>query len=301
MPADLQKLLDRLAKVGERTSDAKAKAQISGLVRQLREGLQKMENERNELKAQVSQHAASKAALASNVPPAPANGGTTTAATPLDLAKSFRNVIDAIQTEARQSQGVATTIKDMDIEIRGLVQVNDDKTTTFVLPNAGSPIDANSLSTLRVSFGAIPVAAPAPPATVTVPDVRQKSVTDALAILQTVGLVAGTISQQTAAAPAVPGTVISQDPAANTSVAPGTPVNLVVAMSGTLVSVPNVVGLSLARASATITASGLRLGSVNTVPSSPPFDTVRQQSPPASTQVVPGTAVSLTLGERINI
>jgi hypothetical protein len=45
----------------------------------------------------------------------------------------------------------------MDIEVKGLVQVQD-KETVLVLPGLNSSIDANALSTLRVSFGAIPVA-----------------------------------------------------------------------------------------------------------------------------------------------
>jgi hypothetical protein len=86
---------------------------------------------------------------------------TVSSATPLDLASAFKSVIDTIQAQARQTPGVATTIKSLDIEVKGLVAVNADQTTTLQLPAAGAPIDAQALSTLRVSFGAIPVAAPA--------------------------------------------------------------------------------------------------------------------------------------------
>ena len=87
----------------------------------------------------------------------------TSVATPLNVANSFKNVVDTIQTQARQTPGVATTIKTMDIEVKRLVQVQPDHTTALVLPGPGAQIDPNSLSTLRVSFGAVPVAAPATP------------------------------------------------------------------------------------------------------------------------------------------
>src|SRR5262249_60338241 len=48
--------------------------------------------------------------------------------------------------------------KSRDSEVRGRAPVSRDKTTQLVLPAAGSAIDAAALSTLRISFGAIPVA-----------------------------------------------------------------------------------------------------------------------------------------------
>jgi beta-lactam-binding protein with PASTA domain len=357
VPADIQDTLNRLVKVGEETSDAGTKEHLSALIQELRRAFQDLETERNDLLARVSQHAATTAAFVSDT-----NPPTGTTATPLELAKSFRNVIDAIQTEARQTPGMATTIKTMDIEVKGLVQVNGDKSTVFVLPGAGSPIDSNSLSTLRVTFGSVPVTAPATPATVTVPDVRQKRLNDAVSTLQSAGLSIGTITEQ-ATPTATAGTVISQQPAAGVVVAPGAQVNVVVASSaasvsvpnvvglprsqaanvlgaagfqvgrvdgqistapaetvlqqdpkageqrppGTsvnlvtaraLVTVPNVVGLSLSAASGVLKAAGLQVGPVDMFPSSPPFDTVIRQSPTAGAPVAPGASVALTLGQR---
>ncbi len=81
---------------------------------------------------------------------------------PLDLARSFKNVVDQIQQDARQASGVAaTTIKSMAIEIKGLVNV-DGANPVMVLPTPGSAIDPGQLSTLQISFGAVPMAVPAP-------------------------------------------------------------------------------------------------------------------------------------------
>lgn len=81
---------------------------------------------------------------------------------PIELARSFKNVVDQIQQDARQTSGVAaTTIKSMAIEIKGLVNV-DGANPVMVLPTPGSAIDPGQLSTLQISFGAVPVAIPSP-------------------------------------------------------------------------------------------------------------------------------------------
>jgi len=81
-------------------------------------------------------------------------------ASPIDIAKSFRAVVDEIQADARAAPEVGVTIKSMDIEVKGLVEVDEDK-TALVLPSAKAQIDPSALSTLRVSFGAVPVLPPA--------------------------------------------------------------------------------------------------------------------------------------------
>ena len=79
---------------------------------------------------------------------------------PLDLASSFKNVMDQIQQQARETSGVAAaTITSMDLEVKALVNV-EGANPVLVLPTPGSTIDANQLSTLHVSFGAVPVAVP---------------------------------------------------------------------------------------------------------------------------------------------
>jgi IPT/TIG domain len=78
------------------------------------------------------------------------------AATPIELARSFRDVVGTVQSEARAASGVGVTIRSMDVEVKGLVTV-DQQGTSVVLPQPGTGIDAGTLSTLRLSFVAIPV------------------------------------------------------------------------------------------------------------------------------------------------
>jgi hypothetical protein len=73
---------------------------------------------------------------------------------PVDLARSFKGVIEEIQAEARSAQVAGVTIKAMDVEVKGLVQAEADK-TQLVLP-AATGVDPGSLSTLRISFGVVP-------------------------------------------------------------------------------------------------------------------------------------------------
>lgn len=79
---------------------------------------------------------------------------------PLDVANAFRQVVDQVQTEARESPGVATTIRSLDLEVKAFVHVEDDGVTALSFPQPDAAVDASSLSTLRISFGAIPAAAP---------------------------------------------------------------------------------------------------------------------------------------------
>ena len=78
------------------------------------------------------------------------------------MANAFRQVVEQVQTEARESPGVATTIRSLDLEVKAFVQVDDSGETALTFPHPDAEVDASALSTLRVSFGAIPTATPPP-------------------------------------------------------------------------------------------------------------------------------------------
>lgn len=73
-----------------------------------------------------------------------------------DIAKHFRALVDTIQLDARRpSEGeLATTLKSFDVELKGLIVV-DDKEARVVTPAPGA-VDPGQLSTIRMSFGSIP-------------------------------------------------------------------------------------------------------------------------------------------------
>ena len=133
------------------------------------------------------------------------------------------------------------------------------------------------------------------PTMVEVPDVVGLPQADAEAAITDAGLAVGTVT--TAASDTVPvGDVISQHPAAGSSVPDGTTVDLVVSSGPELVSVPNVVGMTQAAAEASITGAGLTVGSVTTAFSTTvPAGDVISQNPAAGASVPVGTAVDLVV------
>jgi ABC-type transporter Mla subunit MlaD len=177
---NIDDVLKLLTRVQETTTDGQAKERLMQALKDLRQYLQDQETERAKLndtleqqKSTIGQLQTSIAGLketnnqqASLIDELKKKLDSTVPAssdTPLNIASSFKGVIDAIQKEARATPGVATTVKSLDIEVKGLVQIQPGKGTTLVLPTAGAAIDPQSLSTLRISFGAIPVAAAATP------------------------------------------------------------------------------------------------------------------------------------------
>lgn len=180
MAASIDDILSRLSKLLDATTDGRVKEALPAIIKDLKGYAQDQETERSKLQDALTQQKAINDQLQSAVSALQQTNaeqakqidelkkqlaGGESSATPLNLATSFKSVIDTIQEQARQTPGVATTVKSMDIEVKGLVQVSPDKATQLVLPAAGSPIDAAALSTLRISFGAIPVAGTQAPPT----------------------------------------------------------------------------------------------------------------------------------------
>ena len=96
---------------------------------------------------------------------------------------------------------------------------------------------------------------------IVVPNVVGLTQAAATTAITNAGLVVGTVTQQNSAnVPA--GNVISQNPAANASVAPGSSVDLVVSSGPANVTVPNVVGLPQAALFTSTTNSGPVVGTV---------------------------------------
>jgi chromosome segregation ATPase len=169
--ASLDEILKRFADARARVKDADARKLLDQIDVDLRAALQELENDRvglqhklddastamsqlqatnAALQAQTSEQARKladlQARLDKEVP--------VTSAAPLDLARSFREVIQTIQDEARGTDEVGVTIRTMDLEIKSLVEAGEK--TTLVLPSAQAPVDPALLSTLRLSFSAVP-------------------------------------------------------------------------------------------------------------------------------------------------
>ena len=133
---------------------------------------------------------------------------------------------------------------------------------------------------------------------VAIPDVVGRKQADAQKDLTKAGLTVGRVTTANSATVAA-GRIISQNPTAGTSVAFGSPVDLVVSLGTT---VPNVVGLTQAAAQSAITTAGLTVGAVTTaINSTVAAGKVISQNPGAGTKVVAGSAVALvvSLGAKV--
>src|SRR5438067_1945092 len=137
-----------------------------------------------------------------------------------------------------------------------------------------------------------------PPPTVPVPNVVGQTQAAATSAITSAGLTAGTVTQQSSTTVAS-GNVISESPAAGTSVASGSAVNLVVssgAPAPAQVAVPNVVGQTEAAATSAISAAALTVGAVTQQSSTTVASgNVISESPAAGTSVASGAAVSLVV------
>jgi beta-lactam-binding protein with PASTA domain len=155
-------------------------------------------------------------------------------------------------------------------------------------PAAGTRLAVGSAVTVIVSSG---------PASVHVPDTVGESRTAAEASLQSVGLTVGAITQQVSAGQS-PGTVLSQSPAAGTSVRVGGKVNLVVAQAPKNATVPSVVGQKETQAATALERAGFTPRIVSATTTEPTqVGVVMKQSPAAGARTRKGATVTITVGE----
>jgi len=153
-------------------------------------------------------------------------------------------------------------------------------------PAAGTSVAPISLVNLVVSSGTLPVL---------VPNVVGETQTVATTSLTSVGLVLGTVTAQ-ASSTVAKDIIISQSPAAGTSVTSGSAVNLIISSGSAIVLVPNVVGETQVVATSSLTGVGLELGTVTTQASSTiAKDTIISQNPAAGASVAPSTAVNVVV------
>jgi YVTN family beta-propeller protein len=170
--------------------------------------------------------------------------------------------------------------------------------STVVTVNAGQTVATGPLATNPVTQSTIVQIAPFlgqsgaavaltvnPPqaSTVSVPNVIGLTQAAATAAITTVKLTLGSVTQQSSSTVAQ-GLVISESPAAGTSVNGGSAVSLVISSGAQTLIVPNIVGLSTGAALATLQSAGFSLGNtLNTPSSTVPIGEIVSQLPAAAT------------------
>lgn len=135
---------------------------------------------------------------------------------------------------------------------------------------------------------------------VRLPDLTGLEPESATAIVTRLGLV--TTSPRNETSEVIPlGNVVETIPPAGSEVAPGTEVTFVLSGGGSFVTVPSVVGLTVAAARDSIEASDLLVGDVQQIVSEGQFGgtaVVVGQSPPPGRSIRAGSAVRLDVGLR---
>jgi beta-lactam-binding protein with PASTA domain len=132
-------------------------------------------------------------------------------------------------------------------------------------------------------------------AKMTVPNVEGLTQDAATTAITAAKLAVGTVTQQSSNT-VTTGKVISQDPASGSSVAPGSPVNLVISSGPQMVTVPNVEGLTQDVATKAITAAKLTAGTVTQQTSNTmATGKVISQNPASGSSAAQGSPVNLII------
>jgi serine/threonine-protein kinase len=126
-----------------------------------------------------------------------------------------------------------------------------------------------------------------------VPNVVGATLANAQITLSQAGFKVGSVGYQQGVGKSQ-GTVLSQDPRAGTQAGNGSAVNLV-AVGTTAQTVPDVIGMTQAAATAAITAAGLSLGHVTQLYSSAPSGSVAEQAPNSGVNAAAGSQVAITI------
>ncbi len=184
------------------------------------------------------------------------------------------------------SQAEATQrLDDLGLRVKIIPVVNDkvEAGTVFdQLPKAGTKVAKGSVVELSVSSGRTPVS---------VPSVVGLSEEDARDALQRVNLVADV--QPEASEDVKEGEVISQEPKADASLAPGSSVTIKVSSGPPDVAVPNVAGFTVTKASNTLGQDGLEVSTKDEASDTVPSGQVIRTDPPAGTEVAKGETITL--------
>ena len=170
--------------------------------------------------------------------------------------------------------------------LAGVYDANAPKGTVLAQrPAAGSSLAIHSAVTLTVSNGPQPVA---------VPDITSNVVADATGTLQRRKLKL-TIAERDASDHIPANVIMSQDPAAGTSVSPGSTVSVVISSGPQQATVPGVDGRALADAQSALRAAGFATTIEYVVEPNADSGTVLKQNPDKGAQVKEGATVTLSV------
>ena len=239
----------------------------------------------------VTQQTSNTVAAGNVISQDPASGNSVAQGSPVNLVISSGPQMVTVPKVEGLTQAAATTAITAAKLTGGTVTQQSSNTVATGNVISQDPASANSVAqgspvNLVISSG---------PQMVTVPNVEGLPQDAATTAITAVKLTGGTVTQQISNTVAT-GNVISQDPASGSSVAQGSPVNLVISSGPQMVTVPNVEGLTQDAATTAITAAKLMGGTItqqtsNTVTTGK----VISQDPASGSSVAPGSPVNLVI------
>ena len=164
--------------------------------------------------------------------------------------------------------------------------------SAFAMASCGPQEQTASQSSATSSSSASASSSPAVKK-IDVPDVTSLTLKDAKEIIAKTGFKTGNVTEKTSD-DLDEGTIVSQDPAANTKAEAGSKINLVVSTGVEKASVPNVVPYTIEDAKKAITDAGFKVGNIAKKSSENVIENrVISQDPEASTEAAKGTEIDL--------
>jgi beta-lactam-binding protein with PASTA domain len=214
----------------------------------------------------------------------PASGNSVAEGSPVNLViSSGPQVVSVPNVEGLTQDAAATAIAGAKLKLGTVSQQTSNTVAAGKItsqdPASGSSMAQGSPVNLVISSG---------PQMVPVPNVERQTQAAATTAITGATLKVGAVTQQASDTVAI-GSVIGQDPASGSSVAQGSPVNLVISSGPQMVTVPNVEGMTQAAATAAIAGAKLTVGTVNAT------GKVISQDPAKGSSVAQGSSVNLMI------
>jgi beta-lactam-binding protein with PASTA domain len=240
----------------------------------------------------VTQQASNTVATGNVISQDPANGSSLAQGSPMNLViSSGPQMMMTIPNVEGLTQAAATSaITGGKLMVGTVTQQNSNTVVAGSVisqdPRNGSSLAQGSPVNLVISSG---------PPIATVPNVHGLTQDAATAAITEAKLMMGIVTQQISNAVAT-GNVITQDPSSGSSVAEGSPVNLVISSGPQMADVPTVEGLTQGAATTTITQANLKVGTVTQQSSNMVApDKIISQDPPGGSSVAEGSQVQLLI------
>ncbi len=220
----------------------------------------------------------------------PNPGGRVPPGTTIELQISTGPNVVAIPSVQGSAVGTATAqLEALGLLVSTVEDVSDSVAEGNVIsqaPSAGVEVKPGSTVTLTVSSGQ---------QTTIVPNVAKMDIANAQNTLIAAGLVLGAQTEVNDAAPA--GQVVSQDPAAGTSLPAGGSVSVVISKGPATTTVPSVVNQARGTAEATLSSAGFTPSTTEQATADPAQDgIVMSQDPAGSSQRPQGSTVTIVVG-----